>query len=111
MLEAARVSEDLATVNAASDAILRVDHDYQQLQKYANNLAAQTQQQQRQQQYNRHGFTATEIDVALNSFQDRPDLPRLSREQKLDLYRANKDKYWQMRNSGQYRDDQGVVRR
>jgi hypothetical protein len=111
MLEAARVSEDLATVNAASDVILRVDRDYSQLQRYANNYAAQVQRQQQAQANNRHGFSNTEVDVALNSFQDRPDLPRLTRDQKLDLYAANKQRYWQMRNSGQYRDDQGTVRR
>jgi len=110
MLEAARVSEDLATVNAASDAILRVDRDYQQLQRYATNYAAQAQQQQQQAQRNPHGFNATEIEVAL-SLPDRRDAPRLSREQKLNLYAQNKARYWEARRNGSYRDDQGTVRR
>jgi hypothetical protein len=109
MLEAARVSEDLATVNAASDAILRVDRDAAQLQNYANNMVAQQQAQQRQQQRNPHGFNATEIEVAL-SYPDRHDAPRLSKEQKLNLYAQNKARYWEARRSGAYRDDQGMRR-
>lgn len=110
MLEAARVSEDLATVNAASDAILRVDRDSQQLQRYANDYATQVQRQQQAQQRNPHGFNSTEVEIAL-SLPDRHDAPRLSKEQKLNLYAQNKQRYWEARRNGSYRDDQGVVRR
>jgi hypothetical protein len=110
MLEAGRVNEDLALVNSASDAILRVDRDAAQLQNYANGMIAQQQAAQRQQQRNPHNFNAAEIEVAL-SLPDRHDGPRLTREQKLNLYAQNKNRYWEMRRSGQYRDDQGTVRR
>jgi len=109
-LEAARVYEDVNLLNNASDTILRVDRDAAQLQKYAANYDAQVQQQQRQQQRNPHGFNANEIEVAL-SLPDRHDAPRLSKEQKLNLYAQNKNRYWEARRTGAYRHDQGVTRR
>ena len=109
-LDAAHQCEDWAGLEHAKARLREAEGEERWLREKAQNLQRQQQAAQAAPR-NKHGFSNTEVDVALNSFQDRPDLPRLTREQKLDLYQANKQKYWAMRNSGQYRDDQGTVRR
>ena len=56
------------------------------------------------QQSNRFGLSETEREVAEASFPDRPDLPRMTADQKHAAYAANRDRYQQMRASGQYSD-------
>jgi hypothetical protein len=109
-IDAAHVAEDWPGLQYATNRLQSAEQQAAWLSQKANNLHQQQQRAQAQPR-NRHNFSNTEVDIALNSFQDRPDLPRLTRDQKLDLYQANKQRYWQMRNSGQYRDDQGTVRR
>jgi hypothetical protein len=109
-IDSAHLREDWTDLQIASQRLRTADEEAKWLQEKAQNLQRQQAQAQAQPR-NKHGFNNAEVDVALNSFQDRPDMPRLTRDQKLDLYQANKQRYWQMRNSGAYRDDQGVVRR
>lgn len=107
-IDAAHVNEDWGSLELATDRLRHAENEARWLSQKANALH---QMQHQAAPRNKHGFSNTEVDIALNSFQDRPDLPHLTRDQKLDLYAANKQRYWQMRNSGQYRDDQGTVRR
>jgi hypothetical protein len=108
MLEAARISEDLATVNAASDVIVRCDRDAQILATYHNQLVQQQQRAQAQQP-NKYGLTRQEMEIAEKSIQDRADV-RLTRDQKHQMYANNKARYWQMRRDGTYSDGQGTQR-
>jgi hypothetical protein len=109
-IDSAHLREDWNDLQMASSRLRSADEEARWLSEKAQNLQRQQQAAQAQPR-NKHGFTNTEVDVALNSFQDRPDMPRLTRDQKLDLYQANKQRYWNLRNSGGYRDDQGTVRR
>jgi hypothetical protein len=64
---------------------------------------------------NRYGLTPDEVEVAKNSFgaiRDRDGhLVDLSDDQKFEIYARNKARYRHMRQTGEYRDDQGQVRR
>ena len=55
---------------------------------------------------NRFGLSKDEIEVA-NSHPDSSMTP----DQKQELYARNREKYRHMRATGEYRDDQGTVRR
>ncbi|WP_315775106.1 hypothetical protein [Bradyrhizobium sp. SZCCHNR1053] len=102
-LEAARIYEDVSLMNTASDALLRVDRDYAQLSRYANNMAAQQQMPR-----NQFGLNDDEVAIARTLGETRQDLTDEQREQ---IYAQNKARYHQMRRDGTYRDDQGTVRR
>src|SRR5581483_8430654 len=56
---------------------------------------------------NRYGLSPEEVEVAKNFTAD----PRMSEDQKLATYAEQKAKYQHQRATGQYRDDQGTVRR
>jgi hypothetical protein len=62
-------------------------------------------------QVNQNGLTEVEAEVARNSFgpvkDARGNMVDMTIDQKEKLYRYNRDKYQYMRQSGQYRDDQG----
>jgi hypothetical protein len=102
-LEAARRVEDPSRVRAASREILRLTAEFRDLGQIANDFYSQQQQQP---QGNRFGLSADEIDVA----HSHPD-PRMTNEQKQELYAHNRARYQHARATGAYRDDQGTVRR
>ncbi|WP_316159802.1 hypothetical protein [Bradyrhizobium sp. SZCCHNRI20481] len=104
-LEAGRMSEDPDRVNDAANRILELDAQYAALAQRANSYYAQGQAHARQ--ANPHGLNDQEMEVAANFSQD----PSLSREQKLEIYARQKARYQHMRRTGEYRDDQGTVRR
>jgi hypothetical protein len=56
---------------------------------------------------NHYGLTASEVDVARNSFSAKD----MTDDQKQRLYVHNKSKYRNMVATGQYSNDQGAVRR
>ncbi|CCE11729.1 hypothetical protein BRAS3843_770027 [Bradyrhizobium sp. STM 3843] len=108
MLESGRLNEDAALVNTASDALLRIDRDAAQVQRYAANLARQEQQQQYAAASNKFGLTRSEQEIAEAAIPDRDDV-RLTKEQKHEAYYLNKQKLARMRASGEYDDSQGKV--
>jgi hypothetical protein len=102
-LEAARHAEDPERVNQAADDILRLDADMDRLGNIASRFYSQ---QQARPQESKFGLSNDEIDVA----RSHPD-PHMTNEQKEELYARNRQRYQHMRATGQYRDDQGYVRR
>jgi hypothetical protein len=56
---------------------------------------------------NRYGLTATEAEVAKNFTHD----PGLSEDDKMRTYAEQRNRLRHMRQTGEYRDDQGVVKR
>jgi hypothetical protein len=101
-LEAARIAEDAAGVNWAAKEILQLDAERERLAVRARNLDAQ---QRAQPQRHPSGLTQAEIDVAKNSHSMG------TVEDRIREYSANKAKYQHQRATGQYRDDQGSIRR
>ncbi|WP_027578541.1 hypothetical protein [Bradyrhizobium sp. Ai1a-2] len=56
---------------------------------------------------NQYGLTAEEQDIAHSSFSD----PRMTKDDMEKLYAHNKQRYWHMRQTGQYSVDQGSLKR
>ncbi|WP_315806577.1 MULTISPECIES: hypothetical protein [unclassified Bradyrhizobium] len=104
-LEAARIYEDVSLMNTASDNLMRIDRDYAQLSRYATNMV-----QQQQTPRNQFGLSDDEVAIARTIGEGRRDLG-LTDEARERLYAENKQKYQRMRATGEYRDDQGTVRR
>ncbi|MGJ4928609.1 hypothetical protein ACQR1I_14210 [Bradyrhizobium sp. HKCCYLS2038] len=104
-LEAGRMAEDPDRVNYAANRILELDAQEAALGQRANTYYSQSQASARQQ--NPHGLSDEEVKIAENFSQN----PSLSREQKLEMYARQKSRYQHMRRTGEYRDDQGTVRR
>jgi hypothetical protein len=102
-LEAARLSRDEYTVHDAASRILQLDAQRMALAARANQYIAG--QQAANPPGNKYRLSQDELDVAHGSFSD---LPKEERER---IYFENKQKYQTMRATGQYRDDQGTVRR
>jgi hypothetical protein len=89
----------------AADEILTVDQKKLALDRIANQYVAQ---QQVQPQGNRYGLSKDEVDVAHGIASSDQRMTKDDREQ---LYAQNKAKLARMRATGEYRDDQGTVRR
>ena len=99
--ESARVSEDGHGVMAASDRMLEIEHKMNSLGRIAQTYVA-SQQQPVQRPF---GLSDQELEIARNSHSNgTPD-------ERVAEYAKNKNKLQNMRASGQYRDDQGSVRR
>jgi len=101
-LEAARLTDDEAGVHGAAERILQLD-----LMRNALNVRAQQYltAQAAQPQGNRWGLSSEEVEVAKASHGSGTP------EQRIEEYARNKQRYQHMRATGQYRDDQGTVRR
>jgi hypothetical protein len=101
-LEAARHREDSNAVMYHAEQLLTLDAQYAALAQRANTYFAQQQSQPR-----RHpsGLSDAEIEVAKNSHSHG------TVEDRIREYSANKQKLAYMRATGQYRDDQGTVKR
>jgi hypothetical protein len=102
-LEAARQREDTNGTMYAAQRILQIDAERDALARRANQYAQQ--QAYAQQHSNRYGLSDQEIEVAKNSHGHG------TVEERVAEYAANKQKYQHMRATGQYRDDQGTVKR
>jgi hypothetical protein len=117
-LEDARLREDPSDVQAAVDRLVSNNMVIQQL----NQAAATMQQQQAPQPAagfgddvradhvelaQRYGLSPQQIGIAVNWTTD----PNISDEVKVKRYVENTHKLSRMRASGQYRDDQGTVKR
>jgi hypothetical protein len=104
-LEAARVSEDAYKVTEAADAILALDQQRTALDARAQSFVASQQQHARG---NRYGLNQDEIAIA-NGISGGD--ANLSNDQRQQIYSHNKQRLQYLRSTGQYRDDQGTVRR
>jgi hypothetical protein len=104
-LESARYREDAYAVSDAADTILKLDGDLERLGRIANQHYSQ---QQAQQPRNRYGLSDAEVEVARGIAGSDP---RLTNEQREEIYAREKQKLGYMRRTGQYRDDQGQVSR
>ena len=104
-LEAARLAGDPDGVNIAADRILQIDLQMNALGGRARQFYSA---QQSQPQGNKYGLSADEIELARGvASGDR----RMSNDERERLYAENKSRYQRMRATGEYRDDQGTVRR
>ena len=103
-LEAGRLEEDADRVNWAAQRILEIDAQRAQLVVRANHHAAQQRAQPRG---NKYGLSHDEIEVARNFTTD----PKLTNDDKEKLYAEQRNRYRHARATGEYRDDQGTVRR
>jgi hypothetical protein len=110
-LEAGRQTEDIVRCREAEKRILQIDNDHERLERYANQFVMR---QQAQQPANQFGLSQAEIEVAHNSFgpiKRNGHYVDLSKDEKERLYAEQRNKYHYMRQTGQYRDDQGTIRR
>jgi hypothetical protein len=103
--EEARLGEYADAVMYAADRITEIDSKLAALNQIANNLVAG---QQRAQPQNRYGLSKDEVDIARGIGSGDAKLSNDDREK---LYAEQKAKYRRMRSTGEYRDDQGSVRR
>jgi hypothetical protein len=108
-IDAAHVNEDWQSLEFATDRLRSAENEAAWLSQKARNLQHQQQRAQAQQPSNKWGLSRAEEEVALAAIQDRADV-RLSREQKLQSYAQQKQRYQQMRASGAYSDGQGTQR-
>jgi hypothetical protein len=106
-LEASRLREDAEGCDYAQSQILRLDSDYEKLCGYANRYMAQNQQRQ---PTNRFHLSETEREVAEASLPDRPDMPKLTADQKHEIYYRNRDRLNRMKASGEYSTTQGMAK-
>jgi hypothetical protein len=115
-LEAARQTEDIVRCREAEARILKIDGDYERLERYANQFVARQQaapfygddvSARDAQLAAKYGLSAQEIGVARNWTSD----PKICDDDKFREYAQQRNKYRYMRQTGQYRDDQGTVRR
>jgi hypothetical protein len=115
--ERARTSEDALGVREAGRAILRIDNEKAALAQVANRLVARQQppppvgaddlSRRDVDLASRYGLSAQEVAIA----KGWTSSPSLSDEDRVKTYIEQRQKYRQQRASGEYRDDQGVVRR
>ena len=101
-LEAARINEDPSGTMDAANRILEVDKSVTALDRIAQTYIAGQQQQP---QGNRWNLSAEEVEVAKASHSAG------TAEERIEEYARNKQRYRHMRQTGEYRDDQGSVRR
>jgi hypothetical protein len=100
--EHARVSEDGDKTLNWADRITEIDSKRAALNRIADQYVAMEQAQPRQ---NAYGLSDTEVEIARNSHSGG------TAEQRIEEYARNKSRYQHMRATGQYRDDQGTVKR
>jgi hypothetical protein len=99
-LEAARMSEDSYSTMDASNRIVDADMRRAQVDQIANRFVA-SQQAPRGNQF---GLSDDEVSIARGISGGDSSLTNDDRER---IYSANKNKLRHMRQTGQYRDDQG----
>jgi hypothetical protein len=103
--ESARIDEDVHGVMSAADRIVEIDARIGALGQIANNYIAG---QQRAQPTNKYGLSRDEIAIARGNGSGDP---RLTNDDRDRIYAEQKSRYQRMRSTGEYRDDQGTVRR
>ena len=103
--EAGRVAEDQYETMAGADRILEADAKLAALNRIADTYVSA---QQRAQPANRYGLSKDEQEVAHGLASGDRTMTNDQREQ---TYAQNRARYRHMRATGQYRDDQGTVRR
>ncbi len=104
-LEAGRVGEAAYRVTAAADRILELDKSREALDRRAQQFVAS---QQAQPQASPWGLSESEISIAHGiAGNDRS----LSNDDREKIFAEQKHKLRNMRATGQYRDDQGSIRR
>jgi hypothetical protein len=101
-LEAARLAEDPDATMYHAGRILELDAQRDALAVRANNFVSQ---QSAQPQRHPSGLSDEEIAVAKASHSGG------TADQRIQEYAQNKARYQHLRATGQYRDDQGTVRR
>ena len=103
--EAGRMAEDDYATMSAADRIVEADQKRLAVDRIASNFISQQQQQS---QGSRYGLSADEVSIARGIAGNDPQMSDDERER---LYAQNKERLRYMRATGQYRDDQGSVRR
>jgi hypothetical protein len=103
--ERARLNEDSDGTMWAADTIVEIDAKLVALNRIANDFVAGQQQAQ---QCNKYNLTSDEVAIARGNGSGDA---RLSNDDRDRIYAEQKAKYQRMRASGEYRDDQGSVRR
>jgi hypothetical protein len=100
-LERARVSEDWSGFRAARARLREAEQEAAWISQKANTLYEQQQRAERQPS-NKFGLSEEQRELAHAALIDRPDMPRLTDEQKEEIYARNLGKYRHMVASGQY---------
>jgi hypothetical protein len=103
-LEAARLAEDSYNTMDASNRIVDADMRRAQVDQIANRYVASQQRPQG----NQYGLSQSEVEIARGLASGDSTLTNADRER---IYSENKNKLRHMRQTGEYRDDQGTVRR
>ena len=103
--EEARLGEYADAVMYAADKITEIDAKIGALNQIANNFVAG---QQRQQPQNKYGLNKDEQEVARGLASGDRTMSDDDRER---VYAEQKARYQRMRATGEYRDDQGSIRR
>jgi hypothetical protein len=101
--ESARINEDGSSTMFAADRLLEVDQKRAALDRIANNYVASQQQPQG----NQFGLNQDELDIA-NGIAGGDQT--ITNEQRQRAYAQNKERLRYLRQTGQYRDDQGTTR-
>jgi hypothetical protein len=101
-LEAGRMAEDADRTMYAATRLLEIDAQRVALAERANQYIAR---QQAQPKGNAYGLSDQELAIAKNSHSGG------TVDERLREYASNKQRLQHMRATGQYRDDQGTVRR
>ncbi len=96
----AQISGDFQESVRASQAMASIRAHANEYNRMAAEHAQSTRSAARP---NPYGLTDDEVDIAGRSIVDRPDMPRMSQDDKLKLYAENRDKLRRMRKSGEYR--------
>jgi hypothetical protein len=104
-LEAGRLAENEFDTMGAADRIIEADTKIAALDRITQTYVAS---QQRAQAQSKYGLSKDEQDIARGMFSgDRT----MSNDQREQTYAQQKEKLRYLRQTGQYRDDQGSVRR
>lgn len=102
--EASRLADDHAGVMYSADSLLQIDAKIAALDKIASGYVMAQQAPQG----NRYGLSADEVEIA-NGIAGND--PHMTNDQRQALYAQQRQRLQFLRASGQYRDDQGTVRR
>lgn len=102
-MERCRLCEDEDGTMYAANALLEINAKLAALDNVAKNYVTAQHLPA-----NRYGLTQDEIEIA-NGIAGSD--PHMTQDQRQQLYLQNKQKLQYMRATGQYRDDQGTVRR
>jgi hypothetical protein len=106
-IDEAHLNEDWSALQAAKNRLRDAEQHAAWISRKANMLHDQQQAAQAR-PASKYGLRSDEDQIAL-SLPNRPDLPKLTDDQKRQIYLYNKNKLAAMRRAGTYDDTQGRV--